>query len=319
MANGIIDKIQIGSTTYDINADTVDGKHAADFALTTTTTSSAGAHEYVQKITITGGTSSGSGSFVTGVGGGGGSLTITGRYLNADTQSAVTGVGANGTATAITGLTTTKDTVLNAMTPTGHANAVTGIDGGSGGFTATYKYLYANSGNAASASHTHTVTATRGTSAVVSGGVTYTGRLWLSLDTAASASTISVLTRLMTAITPTGDIIYMESATHTHTGASVTGTESVITAITCSSITAVTDVSAGSTASVLTGVKATGYTNVITWLNSGIIQGTLGLPYLEDASFSPTPAIASSTGTACTGVNPVVATITTRYIKESNN
>ena len=157
----------------------------------------------------------------------GGSITPTTYYL----EHKHTGASNGTTANAITGVTSD-----------GTATVLTGIKGGT--TTATYKYLEhthipSTEGSSASAV---TAVAANGTTSVLTGvkatgtasvapsGHTHSyGSSTALTSSANSGSAVAAITGLAANTTSaTGDITYLESATHTHTGASVKTTEDVI-------------------------------------------------------------------------------------------
>lgn len=157
----------------------------------------------------------------------GGSITPTTYYL----EHKHTGASNGTTATAITGVTSD-----------GTATVLTGIKGGT--TTATYKYLEhthipSTEGSSASAV---TAVAANGTTSVLTGvkatgtasvapsGHTHSyGSSTALTSSANSGSAVAAITGLAANTTSaTGDITYLESATHTHTGASVKTTDDVI-------------------------------------------------------------------------------------------
>jgi hypothetical protein len=205
-------------------------------------------------ITLTRGTAPSLGAATTGsVGISGGSINSTTKYMKVSTTPASTAsVGISGGSitpttyylehkhTGASNGTTAK--AITGVTSDGTATVLTGIKGGT--TTATYKYLEhthipSTEGSSASAV---TAVAANGTTSVLTGvkatgtasvapsGHTHSyGSSTALTSSANSGSAVAAITGLAANTTSaTGDITYLESATHTHTGASVKTTEDVI-------------------------------------------------------------------------------------------
>ena len=168
-----------------------------EYSLSSSATTSTGAIQYLEDITYTSASASGTDTFVKTINGGSGSFTPTTRYLHSNTISVVTGMTFNS------------------------ASAVTGVSGGSMVGTRS------TSGSGTSARRTLSISFTpasvTGSTSVMTGvSQTSTDNVITSISVNTSAAT--------------GDITYLESATHTHTGASVGTSASAVTGITAGSV-----------------------------------------------------------------------------------
>lgn len=179
------------------------------------TTTSVAPNSHTHNVTVSGTTGTNSGTAVTVATGGlsstgGGSTVATGA---SGTATVLTGVKASGTTTAVNAsynstnkiLTLTSVNVVTGVAANGTATAVTGVS--------TSKLVTTT---VAPNSHTHSY----GSSTALT-------------TTANSGSAVSAITGLAANTTAaTGDITYLESATHSHTGASVKSTETVVKTVT---------------------------------------------------------------------------------------
>lgn len=171
------------------------------YSLSSSSTTSTGAVAYLDAsgLSYTSASSSGTDTFVKSIDGGSGSFTPTTKYLHKSTTSVVTGVAADGTTSVVTGVT---------------AGSMSGSRSTSGSGTSARRTL--------SLSYT---------SASASGSAT-------ALTGVKASGTTNAITSISAETTSsTGDITYMESATHTHTGASVSASGSAVTGITAGSLT----------------------------------------------------------------------------------
>lgn len=161
----------------------------------------------------------------------GGTATQTLKYLSASASG--TAVGADGTATVApsghnhaydktTGVTLTAGTAPSINFNTGTSTDTPYISTVSGGsaVSATTKYLH----------HSHTGASASSTATVAPNEHTHSYGNSTALTTSKnSGSAVAAITGIVANTTKaTGDITYIESATHTHTGASVSATETVI-------------------------------------------------------------------------------------------
>lgn len=148
-------------------------------------------------------------------------LTLTTQYLHHTHTAATLGAASTGTVT-ISGGSYSATTKYMAHSTTAAGTGTVGISGGS--ISPTTKYLH----------HTHTGASLSGTktSSVAPSGHTHTFSDDATTE-ATTASAVSAITSLAAnATASTGDITYVESATHTHTGASVKSSETVVKTVT---------------------------------------------------------------------------------------
>lgn len=148
-------------------------------------------------------------------------LTLTTKYLHHTHTAATLSAASTGTVT-ISGGSYSATTKYMAHSTTAASTGTVGISGGS--ISPTTKYLH----------HTHTA-ATLGTASTSTAAPSgHTHSFSDDATTAAnSGSAVNAITSLAANATKSiGDITYIESATHTHTGASVKSNETVVKSIT---------------------------------------------------------------------------------------
>lgn len=180
-------------------------------------------HSYGSSTALTTGANSGTNfSAITGYPNfSGGSASHTTKYLHHTHTAATLGTASTGTVT-ISGGSYSATTKYMAHSTTAASTGTVGISGGS--ISPTTKYLH----------HTHTGASLSGTK---TGSVAPSGHTHSYESSATTGANNGLAVNAITGLAAnttasTGDITYIESATHTHTGASVKSNETVVKSIT---------------------------------------------------------------------------------------
>lgn len=247
-----------------------------DKTISLESSTTAGGIQYLEDVTYTGASAGGSDTFLKSINGGSGSFTPATRYLHSNTSTALTGVRASGTATALTGVkasntakagseththnydkTTGVTLTANAATATGRITYIQDMSGGSGSLTGTRStsgtglssrrtLIISHTHNAASGttkylsaspSHTHTISSAPSATTTFVTSVAADGTATVLTGVEADGTANFVTKLVASTVQATGDITYMESATHTHTAASNGSTGSAVTSVSGGNIT----------------------------------------------------------------------------------